>query len=587
MREAQEVGSILAADFGSVTTHVVLMALVNGRYRLVARAEAPTTALPPFGDVGEGLRHALGEMSRTTGRLLLSEADQLILPERVDGAGVDQFVATASGGRPMRAVLVGLVPEISLESGRRASASTYMTIEDTISLADQRSENEQIDAILNVAPDVVVIVGGTDGGAEASVLDMVKRVAVALSLMNGDRRPRVLFAGNAELRQQVRETLGEQTDVHAAENVRPSLAEEKPDSAQTRLATVYDDYKSNSPGGFREISQWSRVGVLPTAQSVSRVLRFLATSLGSRSRPVLGLDLGSATTMLAAVWRSRSYISVRADLGLGHSAVPALDCIDLENVTRWLSFGRGPEDVRDYAWNKWLRPGTAPQSRADLEMEMALARELIRAALEGVRNSWCRLPRHGVFLPSFDPIVLAGAVFGRAPHPGYAALLALDALQPVGVCRLLLDPYGLVPALGAAAYLTPTAVVQVLGSGGLPILGTVIAPIGRVKAGQVALRVRIRAGGTTRSEVVHAGSVRLVRLEWGEPAEIAVRPHRRLNLGRGNGRTVALRARGGMLGLVCDARGRPLPLPRTAEDRARIYSRWAAQATGQEDAVLS
>ncbi|MCZ7547109.1 MAG: glutamate mutase L [Anaerolineae bacterium] len=544
--EHAQPNSVLAVDFGSVTTRAVLFALANGRYRMVAHAKAPTTSGPPFGDVGEGLRHTLSEVTRTTGRVMLSELDQLLVPERAPGVGADEFLATASGGRPMRAVLVGLVPEISLESARRASAATYMTIEDAISLADPRSENAQIDAIITLAPDVVFIVGGTDGGAEDAVLNLARRVSVALSLMEQGRRPRVLFAGNAALGFQVQEMFGGQTETHIAQNVRPSLAEETLDAAQTRLGVVYDGFKASSAGGFREISQVSRIGVLPTSQGFSRLLGFLAAVArenGGAPRPVLGVDVGGATTVLATAWEDMTPISVRSDLGLGQSAVTAFEAIGAENIMRWLSYRLDPEDVRDYAWNKWLRPGTAPQSEADLELELAFAREVIRTALEGARGMWRRLPRKGALLPAFDPILLSGAVFGEAAHPGHAALLLLDALQPHGVMRVMLDPYGLAPALGAAAYRAPLVVVQTLQAGDLPQLGTIIAPLGRLKEGDTALRIRVRVGETVSDYGVRAGSLRLIPIE-ADRADVIVRPHRRLDLGRGRGRQVNLRVQG-------------------------------------------
>ncbi len=585
----QPLNSILTADFGSVNTRVTLVGLVNGRYRLLGRAAAPTTALPPFGDVGEGLRHALYQLSEMTGRFFLNGEGTLVTPEKDDGTGVDCFVATASGGRPMRTVLLGLVPEISLESGRRASASTYMTIEDSIHLADPRSEVEQIDAILNITPDLLFVVGGTDDGSEQAVLRMIHRVKVALSLMGKGHRLRVLFAGNVDLQAQVKAMLeNEDVDLRFADNVRPSLADETLESAQARLAAVYDDYMSHSPGGFAEISHWSKVGVLPTAQSFSQILGFMEVSQRGEHAPVLGVDLGSATTMLAAAWRGRRYVSVRSDLGLGHSAVTALDAVDLAAMARWLSFDCDLEDLRDYVWNKWLRPATIPQTMHDLEIEMALAREIIRAALTDARRSWRRLPRKGVFLPDSDAIVLAGAIFGNAPHPGHAALLALDALQPVGITRLLLDSYGLVPGMGASSYLgavsplPPVAVSQVLGTAGLPALATVAAPIGRVQRKQVAMQVQVSFGGDARAPVkVRAGRLRVIPIEPGRVAEVTIKPHRRWDLGAGKGRPVTFTVEGSILGLVCDARGRPLTLPRTSKDRARIVPRWLTQITGK------
>ncbi len=582
--------SILAADFGSVNTRVVLVGPVNGRYRMLAYAQAKTTANPPFGDVGEGLLRALQMLSETTGRTFFNEEGYLIFPQQDDGSGVDRFVATASGGQPMRAVLIGLVPEISLDSGRRAANATYMTIEDTIHLADTRSEVDKIESILNIDPDVLLIVGGTDGGAVRPMLGMINLAEVVLSLMPAGHRPRVIYAGNVELQSQVQEMLqNEEVDVRFADNVRPSLTEETLESAQARLASVYDDYMSGSPGGFREISQWSKVGVKPTAQSFSQVLGFLEVSQRGAHKPVLGVDLGSATTTLAAAWRGRRYVNVRSDLGLGHSAVTALEGgVNLDAVARWLSFETDPEDLRDYAWNKWLRPGTVPQDTQDLEIEMAFAREIIRVALEGARSGWRRLPRKGRFLPESDMIVLAGAVFGKAPHPGHAALLGLDALQPVGVSQFMLDSFGLISGMGALSYLSAASedaalvVSHVMGAGGLEPLCTVVAPMGRIKPGQTALSVTVTVEGQTRDTVdVAAGTLRVIPLEPGLSAEVMVEPHRRLDLGGGSGKAVAFSTTGSILGLVCDARSRPLILPSAPGDRARIYLRWTEQVAGR------
>src|SRR5688572_15238523 len=121
-------GSILSADFGNVTTRAILIDLVDGVYKLVARGEGRTTAGFPVGDVSVGLKRVAEQMSAVTGRKLLYEDGQLITPEQPDRSGVDHFVATASTGRSLRTVLIGLVPDVSIASGLRAAAGTYIDI---------------------------------------------------------------------------------------------------------------------------------------------------------------------------------------------------------------------------------------------------------------------------------------------------------------------------------------------------------------------------------------------------------------------------------------------------------------------------
>ena len=73
--------SILAADFGSVHTRVVLMDLVDGSYRLTARAYERTTADFPYNNVSVGLARGIGEIASVTGRRLTGTDGKLIVPD--------------------------------------------------------------------------------------------------------------------------------------------------------------------------------------------------------------------------------------------------------------------------------------------------------------------------------------------------------------------------------------------------------------------------------------------------------------------------------------------------------------------------
>ena len=51
--------TLLAVDVGTVNTRASIFDVVDGRYRLVATAKAPSTAAAPLFDIGEGVRMAL------------------------------------------------------------------------------------------------------------------------------------------------------------------------------------------------------------------------------------------------------------------------------------------------------------------------------------------------------------------------------------------------------------------------------------------------------------------------------------------------------------------------------------------------
>ncbi|GAB4572577.1 MAG: glutamate mutase L [Anaerolineae bacterium] len=581
MAGADDIKSIIAADFGSVNTRVVLFDLVDGAYRMVARAETRTTADDPIRDVAVGLYRALQAMTERTGRQLLTSDQRAILtPEAPDASGVDAVIATASVGQPLRVVVVGLMPDVSLASALYVLAGSYVEVVDSLSLADVRTEEQQINALLARKPDLIFIVGGTDAGAEQSVLNLIQVVRSAVQI--APKKPAVLFAGNRTLQTHVKGLLAEICELEVADNVRPSLMEETPGSAQQGLAALYDRFKMQAGGGFDEVSQISMTGVLPTAQSITNVVRYL----GEITRPVRGVppaagvlavDVGSATTVAAAAIRKRAYVTIRTDIGVGHSATGLLSATTVGNIRRWLTWDASDAEIMSYAYNKALRPASVPQTTEELALEYALAREAIRVVTTQAREKW---PIQGTEMPPMRPIIGSGAVLANAPHPGMAALLLLDAIQPVGVTEVWLDPAGLIPALGALGYLKPEAVVQMLDIGELLRVGSVICVDGRVRRiGQGGLRVTIQLeDGTVEKKRVAAGTLWTYPLPPGETALVEVSVSRGLNI-HGNNR-IKLRLEGGVAGLIFDARGRPLPLPRDADARAQLYPRWVAGTRG-------
>ena len=201
MAEPTEVSSILAIDIGSVNTQAVLIALVEGSYRFVARAQSPTTQEEPWADVAIGVRHAIEQLQRVSARPLLSDDGNVISPEQDDGSGVDLCVITSSAAQPLRLVLAGLVGELSLDSLRRAAAGTYSSVEDVISLlgTGRKSDEMRAKSILAVQPDAVCIAGGTDGGSTTPVLNLVESVALGASLIEPLARPTFVYAGNSAL----------------------------------------------------------------------------------------------------------------------------------------------------------------------------------------------------------------------------------------------------------------------------------------------------------------------------------------------------------------------------------------------------
>jgi hypothetical protein len=174
--------------------------------------------------------------------------------------------------------------------------------------------------------------------------------------------------------------------------------------------------------------------------------------------------------------------------------------------------------------------------------------------------------------PIVDPIIASGGILAHAPRLSQTILMLLDAIEPVGITTVVLDKHGLTSALGAVAVTQPVAAVQALDAGAFDPLGTVIAPVGRARPGEVVMTVRIRfdRGGELEMEVRH-GSLEMLPLRVGEKATLEFRLRRGMSLGRIGG---PVEVNGGMVGLVIDARGRPLRLPPDLSACRQLAQQW-------------
>ncbi len=571
--------SILAVDIGSVNTQAVLIAQVEGAYRFVARAQLPTTLEEPWADVAVGVRHVVEQLSRIATRPMLNDSGELITPEQEDGSGVDVVVVTSSAAEPLRLVLAGLVGDLSVDSLRRAAAGTYTWVEEVIALLGATSLNEDARArrIMALQPDAVCIAGGSDGGASGPVLDLVESVALGASLSEPTARPSIVYAGNAGLRPRVRQLVGQDLPlIMAGGNVRPSLELEDLGPLQSELETLHVNAKLAAVPGLAEVAAWSTLPVLSTAHSFGTALQYLSTT-GDRRRGALGVDVGAATTLIAAGFNGQLYPTVRSDIGTAFGGARLVAEVGHQAIARWLPFELAHGELDAFVINKELHPSSIPPDVRELLIEQALAREAIRATLKVARPGWPRsTSTPGWMLPPMEPIIGSGAVLARAPRLGQAALILLDALEPVGVTKLLLDVYNLMPGLGAVAVASPLAAVQAIENNGLLLLGTAVVPVGRVRAGEVVLGVKMsyESGGDLEVEVA-AGTLEILPLPPGQQAKLELRPRRGIDIGYGPGRGgKPLNVDGSAIGLIIDARGRPLALPIDPERSRERIQQW-------------
>jgi hypothetical protein len=578
-----EADSLLALDVGTVTTRAMLFDVVEGRYRYIGSGTAPTTAGHPVNDASNGVHKAIFQLQEVTGRILFGKDGRLLIPANPNGNGVDVCVATLSAGSPLRVVLVGLLEDVSVESAQRLAETVYSEVVDKLSLNDRRRSAARMDALLGSHPDVIIVTGGTERGASQSVLDLLDSVTMSLYMMPESSRPDVLYAGNNALSEQVEENLSSLTSLSVAANIRPGLDAESLSSAQNSLASIYRNVRARTIPGVHELDTWTGGRLSPTSTAFARVIRFLSKVYGS-NKGVLGIDIGAASLSLAAAFAGDLYQGVYSDLGLGERLDRAADRYTLEEILAWVTGDVTESSLLNYLYNKKINPGAVPSTQEELAIEQALVRKFLSTGMQRLCSSFPKsVWRTGSWsMPWFEPIILAGSAFTKAPNLGQSLLMLLDGLQPVGVTTVVLDQNGITPALGAAAVVNTLLPVQVLESSTFLNLGTVISLASPASAGSPVLRVRVNPGSGGESLVeVRNGTLEVIPLATGETAKLHLQPLNRADIGMGGpGRGGSMRISGGALGVVIDARGRPLRLPKDDGKRKDLLKKWAWSLTG-------
>lgn len=558
--------SFLIAEVGHTSTAVAFFDVAAGAYRLIAQATASTTAFAPWQDVIRGVQHAIAQIAAATGRRILMDNGELITPANDEGKGVDYFAATLSAAAPLQVVLVGLLDEVSLASARRALNQVYATVVDSFSLSDTRSEQAQVEALLKQQPDVILIVGGTDGGTSHRLLHLVEMVGLSLNLFGDTRKPTVVYAGNTSLREDVTRLLG--STVHVVENIRPALEVEQTTDTARLLTKLYGELKMAALPGIGSLEAWGEFEPVPTSEALLKILTYFAHLYQQR---VLVVDIGSDTVTIAAADQTQMQLHVENKLGMGRSVVSLQN--HLAHIRPWLTTEKSDTELIDFLWHKSLYPGTVPMNEEELYLELALARVLLRQSAQAAAAAW--YGETATQLSPFGLLIARGSTLAHAPRAGQTILMLLDALQPSGIFAVATDRYHILPALGVLGHLEPVAVVQTLEGGALLDLGWVVAPSGRAQAGQPALTVQLRSERVGKLELeVEAGTIEVLPLGIGEKAELTLQPTRRFDIGYGPGKGKTVTVYGGAAGIVIDARGRPLILPEDAAACRNTIRQW-------------
>jgi uncharacterized protein (TIGR01319 family) len=383
---------LLCVDFGSTFTKAVL---VDAEGSVVATAATPTTIGT---DVLDGYRVLRAELAAH--------------------GPVDEVLACSSAGGGLRLAVVGYEREVTAQAGHRVGLSAGARVAHVTSGPLSGADLQVLRAS---RPDLVLLVGGTDGGNAEVLLHNASRVAKSRLAAP------IVVAGNADAQAEVARTLSATgRSFTLADNVLPAIGVIAPESARAAIRRVFLDHVIGGKG----LSQGPDFAAMVQAPTPDAVLDGVAVLAEHLDGDVMVVDIGGATTdvysalrpqgedaglakdVVAPLWHSRT---VEADLGMRWNAEGIVEAAVREQVPL-------PEGVDGYAARVVRDTGHLPLDGAEWELDLALARA---AAVVAVRRH-ARPPGPGAGarpLADVQVVVGSGGVLRHASTEGRDTVL--------------------------------------------------------------------------------------------------------------------------------------------------------------------
>lgn len=304
---------VVCGDIGSTYTKVAVVDTAAGE--LVATADCPTTV---DSDVLKGVDAALDGIA---GRFPKADLSRI------------RLCSSAGGG--LRLAVVGYEQLVTAEAGHRVGLSAGARV---VHVAAGKLDPPATASLLAARPDIVLLVGGTDGGDE----DVLRHNAAQLATSRLGAP--VVVAGNADVRDTVTRSLRSHGKVALpTENVLPRIGELHPQPARAAIREVFLQHviggkKLSRDPRFARLVRGATPDLVLTAVELlaDRLASDATSSEPSDPRPgVVVVDVGGATTDVYSVlapdprhpvpetdvagtlWRSRT---VEGDLGVRWNA---------------------------------------------------------------------------------------------------------------------------------------------------------------------------------------------------------------------------------------------------------------------------
>jgi len=431
---------------------------------------------------------------------------------------------------PVLRVIPGDVVRVAALLGRDAHLASAMafgalaggaSLVGLVATRDGRTLVERAELLRDARPDLIVVLAPDRGDADGLV-----DLAEALRFGCSQQRPlpQILVSAHERVRPRIAACLPANT-IEALPDVRTLAGRE---ALVARL---------------RAVRRRAQEDVVLRDEALEATARALSASA---TVDLVLLDVTGGSTSIIHARPDGVVFGIHERLGVGAAADRVVARAGLDRVRRWIPRAIEAPALLERVFNRARWPDAIPASVLALTLEMALAREAIAHALTDAE-------RAGVALEAAwaAPVLVLTGRLAELPRASQSLLVAIDAFGPTGPTLVSRASGDTLVAAGALAARGRVATMPV------PDPIAIVAEMWPRRSATV----RVKDANGVVEERVTRGS--FLRVPTQGAVEIVM-----------PGATIRPAAANLELGVVIDARGRPLSLPPRDAERIPTLARW-------------
>ena len=500
---------------------------------------------------------------------LAEAAERAIAQVKPGSDTVAAYGLSIAAGGPIRTVLIGASSAYSLEATRALAAPFYTQIVDELDLQDGLSVVEQLERLLRTDADMFIVAGGFEEGSTAPVLGALDNLGVMLKAHNRSVPPQIVYVGNTLLNSEIQKKYSREPNFHLGGNISPATGQMDLGAGIEAMLSAFRRIRRAEFSDLQHLEEHLATQCIPSLLAQRRILSFLGR-INTTQKPVLLLSIEPGLVSALSAQGSEPVLVLPESWDYAATAQDEPERFNSQLLDK------GTNLV--YLLNKQAHKGFLPVTIEDQVIEQSWFRVALRKCCQAWR-------KRGYFDESFipEPIILTGsslAIFGKDPQ---LLLAVMDGLELHGITTYVLDENGIITALGNLAPQNALLAVQVVDSGLFRNLGTVVTVTGPQKAGQAMLDLELqhKFGAQIESFSILKSELRHLDVEANTEQKLVLKPKEESDLGLGAlGLGGTLNRIHPKTGLVVDARGRPLEMPKDERARAAVMANWLSELGG-------